>query len=524
MSIPLCEDCIKGYRLPGEPSGEMATIGAFKTYFRKSASSTNSEPSKKAVVLFTDAFGLTIPNTQLIGDSLGQSLDVDVYVPDIFEGKPPLSHPDLAPFTADQPGITLSLKQKLGWTWVMLKNLPGIAMHRPDVVKKRAEAFIKALKEAKHYDRIGAVGYCLGGEVYFRCCAAIHIATTGLVDAVVIAHPGPTSRQEVGRIRTPTSWVCAEEDVWLSVANREQYHAILSAKSETQAFESHVYPGSFSTVRLEEANELKRGTARYNAWVFREPSGEMVPIGSFQSYFRKSSSGTESEPSKKAIVLFTDAFGLTIPNTQLIGDSLGQSLDVDIYVPDLFEGKPPLRHEDLAPFTADQPGVTLSLKQKLGWLWTALKSFPGTIANRPDVVRKRGEAFVKALKEAKHDDRIGVVGYCLGGCAAIHIATTALADTVVIAHPGPTSREEVGRIRTPTSWACAEEDMWLSVANRDQYEAILRAKSETQAFEIHVYPGTTHGFSVRPNLDIPQLKQAYEGALQQTTKWFQETL
>lgn len=35
--------------------------------------------------------------------------------------------------------------------------------------------------------------------------SVIHIAVTGLVGAIVIRHPGPTSRGE-----TPTSWVCAE--------------------------------------------------------------------------------------------------------------------------------------------------------------------------------------------------------------------------------------------------------------------------------------------------------------------------
>ncbi|KAG8976199.1 hypothetical protein FRC05_004448 [Tulasnella sp. 425] len=255
-----------------------------------------------------------------------------------------------------------------------------------------------------------------------------------------------------------------------------------------------------------------------------DPSGEMVTLGSFKTYFRKSASSTESEPSKKAIVLFTDAFGLTMPNIQLIGDSLGQSLDVDVYVPDMFEGKPPLRHEDLVPFTPDQPGVTLSIKQKLDWAWTMLKNLPGIFMYRPDVVRKRAEAFIKALKEEKHYDRIGAAGYCLGGCGALHIATTGLVDVVVICHPGPTSRGEVSRIRTQTSWVCAEEDVWLSSANREQYEAILRAKSETQAFESHVYQGTTHGFAARPNLEIPQVKQAFEDALQQTTKWFQEKL
>ncbi|KAG8930105.1 hypothetical protein FRC01_003250 [Tulasnella sp. 417] len=248
-----------------------------------------------------------------------------------------------------------------------------------------------------------------------------------------------------------------------------------------------------------------------------ELSGEMITIGSFKTYFRKSSSSTESEPSKKALVLFTDIFGLTIPNTQLNGDRLGQSLDVDVYVPDLFEGKPLVSQEDMGPFTVHQPGVTLSFKQQLGRAWALLKRLPHLrreITNRPGAVKRRGEAFIKALKEAKHYDRIGIVGYCFGGGVAIHVAATDLVDTIVIIHPSLTSREEVARIR----------DMWISAATREQYEGVLRAKLEAQDFEIQVYPGTTHGFAVRPNLEIPEVKQAYEGALQQTTKWLQEKL
>jgi carboxymethylenebutenolidase len=36
--------------------------------------------------------------------------------------------------------------------------------------------------------------------------------------------------------------------------------------------------------------------------------------------------------------------------------------------------------------------------------------------------------------------------------------------------------------------------------------------------------GTAHGFAVRPNLDIPEVKAGYEGGLDQTVTWFKKTL
>ena len=36
--------------------------------------------------------------------------------------------------------------------------------------------------------------------------------------------------------------------------------------------------------------------------------------------------------------------------------------------------------------------------------------------------------------------------------------------------------------------------------------------------------GTAHGFAVRPNLKVPEVKAGYEGALDQTVAWFKKTL
>ena len=40
----------------------------------------------------------------------------------------------------------------------------------------------------------------------------------------------------------------------------------------------------------------------------------------------------------------------------------------------------------------------------------------------------------------------------------------------------------------------------------------------------HSRIGTAHGFAVRPNLSVPEVKAAYEGGLEQTVAWFKKTL
>jgi carboxymethylenebutenolidase len=82
----LCESCTQGYRLPGEPTGELTAVGALNTYFRSAPTAATTPKEKKAIVILTDAFGLPVPNAQIIADKLVERLGVDAYVPDIFDG------------------------------------------------------------------------------------------------------------------------------------------------------------------------------------------------------------------------------------------------------------------------------------------------------------------------------------------------------------------------------------------------------------------------------------------------------
>lgn len=75
-----CPDCVKGVELTGEPTGVTDLDGA---YF---AASPSGSPSRVAVILLTDVFGLALQNPKLMADAFARELGCDVWVPDIFAG------------------------------------------------------------------------------------------------------------------------------------------------------------------------------------------------------------------------------------------------------------------------------------------------------------------------------------------------------------------------------------------------------------------------------------------------------
>lgn len=51
-------------------------------YYCSAANTT----TKKAIVLLTDAFGLSLVNPKILADRLAEKVGVDVWVPDLFNG------------------------------------------------------------------------------------------------------------------------------------------------------------------------------------------------------------------------------------------------------------------------------------------------------------------------------------------------------------------------------------------------------------------------------------------------------
>ncbi|EDR01792.1 dienelactone hydrolase endo-1,3,1,4-beta-D-glucanase [Laccaria bicolor S238N-H82] len=250
------------------------------------------------------------------------------------------------------------------------------------------------------------------------------------------------------------------------------------------------------------------------------------PTGTFQPDFHNAylAPAPNGKPSKRAVFLFTDIFGLPLQNPMIMADTIAKELGCDVWVPDYFKGKPPMPLTTMIP---DRAGVKASLWDWVKFVGVLLRNLPALINSRPAVVDKRLASLFALLKEKKTYEKIGAVGYCFGGTTAARLGSTKYLNSIVIVHPGPISDSVLKSISIPTAWACAEEDTFWPESERNKAEAVFAARKDTDKFvdyEFKVYKGTAHGFASRPNLELPEIKAAHEQALEQAIAWFQKTL
>jgi len=249
-----------------------------------------------------------------------------------------------------------------------------------------------------------------------------------------------------------------------------------------------------------------------------EPKGTIVG----QDYF--TAAPNDATERTKAIILLTDIFGLPLPNPRIVADHLAEQVGVDVWVPDFFNGKPIGDANTMEPLFPDRAGA------KIPWLRLIIKlipSIPRFIASRPSVVDARVHEFIKKIKSEKGYERIGAVGYCFGGGIAGRLGSTDFVNTIVIAHPSNLKPAQIRAIKVPSSWALAEDDHGFKDKDVKTAEGIFKEQEEKPDhvdYEFQVYKGTAHGFAVRPNMDVPEVKAGYEGALDQTIAWFKKTL
>ncbi|KAK3073289.1 hypothetical protein LTR53_005286 [Teratosphaeriaceae sp. CCFEE 6253] len=233
--------------------------------------------------------------------------------------------------------------------------------------------------------------------------------------------------------------------------------------------------------------------------------------------------------------VYSDIFGLRLPNNKLIADSYAKSGDWLVYLPDFFKGDPvPL---DVADIMIPLDAAKQSTFAKYG----------GMLAKGPSFVmwmtrHKQGPTdkicmdFLCALRRATpRSQKIGMVGMCWGryairaGLASNMIEIgddkVPLVDAVVALHPSnlvfPT---DVEGLVVPVSYAWGQEDSVVSIAQKAQVEEI-QAKAAKEGKKVptqehKVYKPGRHGFSVRGNPDDPQERKCLEDSVTQVLEWF----
>ncbi|KAJ7664285.1 dienelactone hydrolase endo-1,3,1,4-beta-D-glucanase [Mycena rosella] len=252
-----------------------------------------------------------------------------------------------------------------------------------------------------------------------------------------------------------------------------------------------------------------------------EPKGSFDIHGAYYSPAPSTASETEQT---RAIILLTDAFGLPLTNCKLIADKLATRLACDVWVPDIFAGKPLMPADIMMPSRA---GEKMSFFRWVKFYWALIFRIQNVIASRPSVVDVRLSTFFQALQERKKYEKIGAVGYCYGGATTVRLGATDAIQSAVVCHPAPFSTEQLKATRVPTSWVFAEDDMFFKPEKRLEVEAVFAERKGKPTFvdyECQDYKGTTHGFASRPDLKHPEIKAAFEKALDQAVEWFNKTL
>ncbi|KAK0623759.1 dienelactone hydrolase [Immersiella caudata] len=244
-------------------------------------------------------------------------------------------------------------------------------------------------------------------------------------------------------------------------------------------------------------------------------------------------------PTKGIIVIYSDVFGLNLPNNKLIADSYAKSGEYLVYLPDFFEGDP------LIIQLADVL-IPVDVKKQ-----STLSKYSGLLARMPSYLMWSGRhkdektntvcmEWLEKLRKAEPERKIGMVGFCWGGKYALRAGQEKyvvevdgkkrpLVDAVVALHPSNlVFPEGVEKIVVPTSYGWGEEDSFVKVESKGKVEAIQEAEKkdgrEVPEVEHRVYKPGRHGFAVRGNPDDEQERKCLEDSVTQVLEWFAKWL
>ncbi|KAF2722306.1 alpha/beta-hydrolase [Polychaeton citri CBS 116435] len=225
-----------------------------------------------------------------------------------------------------------------------------------------------------------------------------------------------------------------------------------------------------------------------------EAKGELKDFNGISTYFAY----PESKNTEFAVLLLPDVMGHA-NNAKLIADQFAANGYFTVF-PDLFEGDP-------------VPTPRPENFQIGEWL----KSH--TTAHVDPII----ETTIKGIKEELGVKKIAAAGYCFGGkYVARFLAKGRGVDVGYTAHPSFVDVEELQGITGPFSIAAAETDTIFPAEKRRESEDILQRMDVP--YQISLYSGVEHGFSVRGDVSKQQVRFAKEAAFLQAVQWFDEYL
>ncbi|TVY20245.1 Hydrolase tropI [Lachnellula arida] len=234
-----------------------------------------------------------------------------------------------------------------------------------------------------------------------------------------------------------------------------------------------------------------------------KPTGKSIKIGDIDAYVAEPTGKTVHKDT--AILYVPDVIGIW-QNSQLMADQYAANGYYTI-IPDVFNGDPMSLNDNFETFDF------------MGWL---TKGSNGKNPHTAEAIDPIIQKSIEYLKEQGFK-KIGGVGYCFGAKYVVRFMPKGKGiDVGYVAHPSFVEESELRAIEGPLSIAAAETDSIFPAEKRHQSEKIL--VETKQPYQINLYSGVVHGFSVRCDPSVKHEKFAKEKAFLQAVQWFDEYL
>jgi dienelactone hydrolase len=287
-----------------------------------------------------------------------------------------------------------------------------------------------------------------------------------------------------------------------------------------------VYQGNWFSGAARQLLTTSQGTIHSG-----QPKGTMERLHDLDVY----TVGNRTSP-RATIVIYSDIFGLPLPNNKLIADAYAASGEYLVLLPDFFKGDPvgvkvadallPVDATKQSTF-AKYTGILASMPTFLMWM-----TRHGKEKSEQDCVE-----FLQKLRRATPVDRkIGMVGFCWGGKYAVRAGLKehmidvqgekkTLVDAVVALHPSHlVVPDDVENLVVPTSFGWGVKDIAVKFAQKAEVESChakaQKAGKNIPNLEHKVYEPGRHGFAVRGNPDDAQERKCLEDSERQVLDWF----
>lgn len=274
-----------------------------------------------------------------------------------------------------------------------------------------------------------------------------------------------------------------------------------------------------------------------------KPTGKVINIDGIETYIARSplrpnkvafKATTEVQAMDKRVILhLTEGHSMYFINAQLLADSFASELDCDVIMPDQFAGKERVPLGSVPSFPEGKEKVMLKkeAKDKIPI------PYPLSAESKPehfDIWKRSFEPpitdpiiarIIQYIHETYGKDvKIGGVGYCFRGRYVMRLMGSGVIDVGVVNHPSFFTMEEIDKLGKGKRLAifAAETDDILPKEKRRTTEDVLTRNGAT--WMSTVFSGTEHGFAVRGDVDVKEVRIAKEKAFKGAVEWFQDWL